>query len=108
MLKSILVVCGLLFATSASGKDLDMNEFAPAESNLKPFETVDVFLGATLLNKPDDDHAGRGRILQLDKDLNFKGAQWVDDTTHGVRREEHGRQTRHAIGHQAFSPDGVR
>ncbi len=94
MLKSILVVCGLLFAASASGKDLDMNEFAPAESNLKPFETGDVFLGATLLNKPDDDHAGRGRILQLDKDLNFKGAQWVDDTTH-------------LIGGLNFAPDNT-
>ena len=28
------------------------------ESNLKPFEKGDVFVGATLLNNPEDDHAG--------------------------------------------------
>lgn len=61
-----------------------MNELVPAESNLKPFETGDVFLGATLLNNPDDDHAGRGRILQFDQDLNFRGALWIEDTTHLV------------------------
>jgi hypothetical protein len=34
-----------------------------------PFEKGDVFLGLTLLNDPDDDHAGLGRIVQYDKDF---------------------------------------
>lgn len=61
-----------------------MNSFEPAESTLQLFEKGDVFLGATVLNNPDDDHAGRGRILQLDQDLNLKGVLWIDDTTHLV------------------------
>ena len=39
-------------------------------STLKPFAPGDVFVGATLLNNPADDHAGAGRILQFDADLN--------------------------------------
>lgn len=54
------------------------------ESTLQPFEKGDVFVGATLLNNPDDDHAGDGRIIQYDADLNEKGVFWADDTTHLV------------------------
>ena len=32
------------------------------ESNLVRFTEGDVFVGATILNNPDDDHAGDGRI----------------------------------------------
>ena len=40
---------------------------------LKPFTSGDIFAGATLLNNPNDDHAGDGRIIQFDTDLNEKG-----------------------------------
>ncbi len=57
---------------------------APKESTMKPFAPGDIFLGSTLLDNPDDDHAGRGRILQYDKDLNLKGVLWTEGTKHLV------------------------
>ena len=59
-------------------------DFAPEESTLQPFARGDVFIGATLLNDPNDDHAGRGRILQFDAGLELKGVLWIEDTTHLV------------------------
>ena len=53
-------------------------------STLQPFAPGDVFVGATLLNSATDDHAGLGRILQFDADLNEKGVLWVEGTTHLV------------------------
>jgi len=53
-------------------------------STLQPFAAGDVFVGATLLNDPDDDHAGLGRILQYDAELNLRGQLWVTGTTHLV------------------------
>jgi hypothetical protein len=67
---------------------------APGTSTLQPFAPGDVFVGATLLDNPDDDHAGRGRILQFDADLNPKGVLWTADTTH-------------LIYGLTFAPDGV-
>jgi hypothetical protein len=63
-------------------------------STLKPFAPGDVLVGATLLNDPADDHAGRGRILQFDADLKEKGVLWVEGTTHLVYG-------------LTFAPDGV-
>jgi outer membrane protein assembly factor BamB len=63
------------------------------ESTLQPFEKGDVFAGATLLNNPDDDHAGDGRIIQFDADLNEKGVLWTEGTTH-------------LVGGLKFGPDG--
>jgi outer membrane protein assembly factor BamB len=54
------------------------------ESSLKPFEEGDVFVGATVLNNDKDDHAGDGRIIQYDSDLNEKGVLWTERTTHLV------------------------
>ncbi|MDJ0926756.1 MAG: hypothetical protein QNJ73_03810 [Gammaproteobacteria bacterium] len=54
------------------------------ESTATPFEKGDVFLGCTLLNVPEDDHAGEGRIWQYDKDLNFKGELWTKGGHHFV------------------------
>ena len=51
---------------------------------MKTFEEGDILVGATLLNNPDDDHAGPGRIIQFDSDLNHKGTLWTDNTTHLV------------------------
>ena len=53
-------------------------------SDMKAFEEGDILVGATLLNNPDDDHAGPGRIIQFDSDLNLKGTLWTDNTTHLV------------------------
>ncbi|MEZ5564268.1 MAG: hypothetical protein R3F24_01565 [Gammaproteobacteria bacterium] len=63
-------------------------------STLRPFAPGDVLIGATLLDSPTDDHAGRGRVLQYDADLNPKGVLWVSGTTH-------------LIYGLAFAPDGV-
>ncbi len=56
----------------------------PGTSSLVPFAPGDVFVGATLLDNPADDHAGRGRILQFDADLKPRGVLWTADTTHLV------------------------
>ena len=80
----LLFACVLCAGNVAMGDEQSANEFAPAESTLQPFARGDVFIGATLLNDPDDDHAGRGRILQFDADLNLKGVLWIEDTSHLV------------------------
>lgn len=66
---------------------------APA-STLQPFAPGDIFAGATLLNRADDDHAGDGRIIQYDRDLKEKGVLWTEGTTH-------------LVGGLAFAPDGT-
>ena len=64
------------------------------ESTIKPFEKGDILAGATLLNNAEDDHAGDGRIIQFDADLNEKGILWTQGTTH-------------LIGGLKFAPDGT-
>jgi len=54
------------------------------ESTIQPFAKGDILVGCTLLNNPEDDHAGPGRIIQFDADLNKKGELWVEGTTHLV------------------------
>ncbi len=63
------------------------------ESTMQPFATGDIFVGVTLLNNPDDDHAGPGRIIQYDSDFNEKGVLWTEGTTH-------------LVGGLKFGPDG--
>ena len=63
-------------------------------STIQSFEPGDIFAGAVLLNDPDDDHAGDGRIIQYDSDLNEKGVLWTEGTTH-------------LIGGLKFAPDGT-
>jgi hypothetical protein len=63
------------------------------ESTIQPFEKGDILVCATLLNNPDDDHAGAGRIIQYDKDMNEKGVLWTEGTTH-------------LVGGLTFGPDG--
>ena len=62
-------------------------------STLQPFAAGDILVGATLLNVPEDDHAGDGRIIQYDADLNEKGVLWTGKG--------------HLIGGLKFAPDGV-
>jgi hypothetical protein len=54
------------------------------ESTIQPFAPGDILAAATLLNNPDDDHAGDGRIIQYDSDLNEKGVLWLEGTSHLV------------------------
>jgi len=68
----------------AMSEDSTLASFDPNTYTLKPFAAGDVFIGATLLNNPEDDHAGRGRILQFDADLNLKGVLWTEGTSHLV------------------------
>lgn len=49
------------------------------------FEMGDVVVGCTLLNDPNDDHRGRGRILHYDFELQLKQTLWLDNTTHIVQ-----------------------
>ncbi len=63
-------------------------------STMKPFAPGDVFLGLTDLNVSDDDHAGDGRIVQYDKDLNPKGELWTEGGCH-------------LVGGLEFGPDGL-
>ena len=63
-------------------------------STMQPFAKGDIFAGATLLNRKDDDHAGDGRILQFDGNLKEKGVLWTEGTTH-------------LVGGLSFAPDGT-
>jgi len=72
-------------------------------SSLQPFTPGDVFVGSTVLDSADDDHAGRGRIIQYDSNLRKKGVLWLSDTTHlvgGLRFDPAGRLW--AFDSQAF------
>jgi len=64
------------------------------QNTMQPFEKGDVIVACTVLNNPDDDHAGQGRLLQYDADLNEKGVLWVEETTH-------------LINGLKFGPDGT-
>jgi hypothetical protein len=63
-------------------------------STMKPFAKGDIFAGCTLLNNKEDDHAGDGRIIQYDSELNEKGILYTEGTTH-------------LVGGLAFAPDGT-
>jgi hypothetical protein len=63
-------------------------------STARHFEPGDIFVAATVMDVPDDDHAGTGRLLQFDADLQPKGVLWIAATTH-------------KIGGLVFGPDGT-
>lgn len=90
----LALVCAVCAGNAAVSDEHSASEFAPAESTLQPFARGDVFIGATQLNDPDDDHAGRGRILQFDADLKLRGVLWIEDTTH-------------LVGGLTFAPDNT-
>lgn len=50
-----------------------------------PFLPGDVVVGCTLLNDPNDDHKGLGRILHYDGELRLRQTLWLTDTTHIVQ-----------------------
>ncbi|MCU0759905.1 MAG: hypothetical protein MUF07_12020 [Steroidobacteraceae bacterium] len=65
---------------------------SPRVDTMQPFAPGDVLVAATVMNDPQDDHAGAGRLLQYDADLRFKGELWL-------------RGTRHKVGGLTFGPD---
>lgn len=73
---------------------LVQGQAAERESTATPFAKGDIIVAATVMDDPDDDHAGTGRLLQYDADLNLKGTIWVEGTGH-------------KIGGLAFGPDGM-
>lgn len=48
------------------------------------FDAGDVIVGATRLDNSEDDHAGQGRLLQYDAQLDLKATCLVDDTTYVI------------------------
>jgi hypothetical protein len=84
----------LLGATALSVIPMTTASQDTRTSTMKPFSKGDVFVGATLLNNPADDHAGLGRIIQYDADLNEKGVLWIEGTSH-------------LVGGLSFAPDGT-
>jgi sugar lactone lactonase YvrE len=53
-------------------------------STFTSYAPGDLFVAATVLNNPADDHAGQGRILQYGADLAPKGELLLAETTHLV------------------------
>ncbi|MSQ87576.1 MAG: hypothetical protein EXR10_12235 [Alphaproteobacteria bacterium] len=51
-------------------------------STATPFAKGDIIVAATVMDNPDDDHAGTGRLLQYDANLNLKGTLWIKSTKH--------------------------
>jgi len=54
----------------------------PLTSSMQPFAPGDIFLSCTYLNNPYDNHAGVGRIVQYDKNMDYKGVLWIGFTSH--------------------------
>jgi len=53
-------------------------------STAQTFAKGDILVAATVMDDPDDDHKGTGRILQFDANLQFKGTLWISETTHKI------------------------
>jgi hypothetical protein len=80
-------------ATPPPGWD-PATDVTPGPSTLQPFAAGDVFVAATVMNDPADDHAGIGRVIQYDAELRPKGQLWLTGSTHKV-------------GGLTFGPDGT-
>ena len=63
-------------------------------STATPWAKGDIIVAATVMDNPNDDHAGTGRLLQYDADLKLKGVLWV-------------KQTQHKLSGLTFGPDKV-
>jgi hypothetical protein len=63
-------------------------------STFLSFAKGDIFVAATIMDHPTDDHMGTGRIFQYDSELNQKGVLFTQGTEHKV-------------GGLAFAPDGT-
>lgn len=80
---ALLLAAGAAFAADA-----------PRVSTGQPFAKGDIFVAATVMDVPDDDHAGTGRVFQYDAALNPKGEIWLEGS-------------KHKVGGLAFGPDGT-
>lgn len=58
----------------------------------KPFAKGDIIVAATIMDVPEDDHAGTGRLIQYDANLQPKGELYL-------------KGTRHKVGGLTFAPD---
>ena len=63
-------------------------------NTFQPFARGDIFVAATIMDHPTDDHMGTGRILQYDAELNLTGELYTKGSTH-------------KIGALNFAPDGT-
>ncbi|MBM4197071.1 MAG: hypothetical protein FJ197_08250 [Gammaproteobacteria bacterium] len=61
-------------------------------STATPWARGDILVASTVMNDPNDDHAGIGRLFQYDENLELKGELWLEGSTHKV-------------GGLAFGPD---
>jgi outer membrane protein assembly factor BamB len=61
-------------------------------NTVKPFAKGDILVAATLMDNPDDDHGGTGRLIQYDGNLQPKGELYLEGT-------------RHKVGGLTFAPD---
>lgn len=86
----------LLMAAAAVARAAEHGVAAEAErvSSFQPFATGDVLVAATVMDDPNDDHRGTGRLLQFSADFEPKGVLWIEETTH-------------KIGGLTFAPDGT-
>ena len=80
-------VCLVLAALAASADEDRVSTF-------KPFERGDIFVAATVMDDPNDDHRGTGRLLQFTADFEPRGVLWIEETTH-------------KIGGLTIAPDGT-
>ena len=83
----VLALAAALLSIQAWGDD-------ERASSFQPFVRGDIFVAATIMDHPTDDHMGTGRIFQYDAELNLKGTLYTQGTTH-------------KIGGLNFAPDGT-
>lgn len=89
----LALALGLPLPTVAQpGPSPDAN--GPRPDTMQAFAKGDVFVASTVMNVPEDDHAGAGRLLQYDANLQYKGELWLKGTAHKV-------------GGLTFGPDGT-
>lgn len=81
------ILAGLLLAAAGGHA-----ETARYTSTVKPFAKGDILVAATIMDNPDDDHGGTGRLIQYDGNLQPKGELYLAGT-------------RHKVGGLTFAPD---
>ncbi len=77
-LASLAIGSALLFVMPATAAEEERVDTMTA------FRKGDIIVAATVMNVPEDDHAGTGRLLQYDSDMNLKGVLWTKGTTHKI------------------------
>lgn len=61
-------------------------------NTVKPFAKGDILVAATIMDNPEDDHGGTGRLIQYDENLKPRGELYLMGT-------------RHKVGGLTFAPD---